>query len=178
MEKMFTGYHGTVGDNIEEILESILNIGFNISNREDQWLGKGIYFFDNDSQAKWWCRNQQMKSLKYGIIEVLFSCDSSKILDLDNQEGRDKYIEATKKYIKVIEEKKLKFHSEEEAFLKTQCLILSMYKRDNNIDMIKKTFYLEKKLKLRFDVSSKTHTQYCLTCEDNIKNKKIFLMRG
>ncbi|PIH01932.1 hypothetical protein LDJ93_08545 [Fusobacterium nucleatum] len=178
MEKIFTGYHGTVDDNIEEILESILNRGFYISNGKNQWLGKGIYLFDNVSQARWWCETQKEKSLKYGIIEVTFSCDSSKILDLDNQGDREKYIKAIKKYKNMIEEKKLKFNSDEEALLKIQCLILSMYKKDNNIDMMKKTFYLEKELKLKFDVMSKTHTQYCLTSEESIKEKQIRYYRS
>ena len=48
-----------------------------------------------------------------------------------------------------------------------------MYKDRNNIDVIKKTFNLEKKEKQKYNVLTKTHIQYCVSKEKNISNKCI-----
>ena len=159
------GYHGTSSNNIDVILKE----GFIISNKKNEWLGRGIYFFDNDWQAKWWCN--QKKYSKFGIIEVEIIYE--RILDLDRLKDREIYQKSCFEYKKELEKKKIYFENEEEAKLKIQCLFLTMYKEKNNIDVIKKTFNLEKIRKLPYDVLTKTHTQYCVSSEKNINNRCI-----
>ncbi len=172
------GYHGTFGVDVESIMNNILNNGFTVSEKENEWLGKGIYFFDNDAQAKWWgsvcCKKD--KTLKYGIIKVDISYES--ILDLDNLDDRKKYEEACYEYSKEIRKKKPLFKNVKQAELLMQCLFLSLYKERNNIDVIKKTFNLEKIEKQKYDVLTKTHVQYCVSKEKNISNKCIHYCQG
>jgi len=167
------GYHGTFGEDIISVMKNILDSGFILSDKENEWLGRGIYFFDNDAQAKWWGKEQCKKNkiFKYGIIKAVISYE--KILDLDNLDDRKKYEEACYEYSKEIAKRKPVFKDKSQAELLIQCLFLSMYKDRNNIDVIKKTFNLEKKEKQKYNVLTKTHIQYCVSKEKNISNKCI-----
>lgn len=97
-------FHGTHREYVASIIES----GFNLSVGSDQYLGVGVYFFDNENFAIWWrlkseasiiepiqklidgeslTENQLLILLdeflyKFGVINVTF--ENVKILDLDN----------------------------------------------------------------------------------------------
>ena len=45
-----TAYHGTLADRANCIEAT----GFNKSNKEIEWLGYGVYFFDTLDNAKYW----------------------------------------------------------------------------------------------------------------------------
>jgi len=65
---VFEGFHGTTRNSADEILKTGY---FNFTNGEEEWLGKGIYFFDIDvKQACYFCA----KARKYTEWAVL-SCN-------------------------------------------------------------------------------------------------------
>ena len=56
--------------------------------RNDHWLGKGVYFFEDIVQAKWWATITSNKN--YGSFPVVYGAsivaDSGQVLNLDNND--------------------------------------------------------------------------------------------
>ncbi|MCD5406232.1 MAG: hypothetical protein LRZ99_00885 [Desulfotomaculum sp.] len=75
MNEVLLGFHGTTVANAEKILQEGR---FKISADEDEWLGEGVYFFENDiKQAYYWCvkeRNYKSWAILKGDIkaEIIF----------------------------------------------------------------------------------------------------------
>ena len=60
------GYHGTDPVAAEQILSQKK---FLPTREEDAWLGEGVYFFIDDSDACWWCeKNKRIK--KYAVLKA------------------------------------------------------------------------------------------------------------
>ncbi|MCM1267553.1 MAG: hypothetical protein NC302_06580 [Bacteroidales bacterium] len=82
MEKLYL-YHGTDLKNAKKIL----NGNFKIKKNEEHWLGNGVYFFEDDSLAKWWTTKP---TAKFGtsqittpaVIECQIEIEKQDILDL------------------------------------------------------------------------------------------------
>lgn len=73
------GYHKT----LYMYVESIKKNGFKPSNKDDDWLGLGVYFWDNIENAKWW--NVGTGSIiKDCIIECELKCDMNQYANLNN----------------------------------------------------------------------------------------------
>lgn len=90
-------YHGTKNSNINNILEN----GFNPSIstiQKNQWLGRGVYFFEDLYYAVEWnfcCIKNKVTyeelCNEYGIIEVRIDIENYNILDLNSGLGYDTY---------------------------------------------------------------------------------------
>ncbi|PRO64558.1 hypothetical protein [Alkalicoccus urumqiensis] len=83
------GFHGTKEDYARSICESKT---FTYKNRDNHWLGQGIYFFrDDPEQAMKWA----LKGLKHGdkgvVIRTKISSDFSSFLDLNTQTGIERF---------------------------------------------------------------------------------------
>lgn len=81
MSQTYIGYHGTTVLRGENILNSKQ---YSISYKEEEWLGKGVYFFEKDIQQ---AVNFCVKARKYEDYIVLKSKIEANIcIDLDNLE--------------------------------------------------------------------------------------------
>lgn len=80
-KKCFIGYHGTTRDKAEGILA---NNSFSMSNGEEEWLGVGVYFFEDDGkQAVYFCK----KVRRYKEFEIIKSkIEAEKIINLVDTE--------------------------------------------------------------------------------------------
>ena len=104
-QKILTGYHGTT----KEKSESILKQGFKISKSQEQkyeWLGDGIYFWDDIFYAVQWNiinmeKNYNDKNEKnlmnYAIIKSKIIVNKSKLFDISSPEGSIIYSKLKKK---------------------------------------------------------------------------------
>lgn len=81
MEKVFIGYHGTTRENGKNIIAMKY---FHYSVGEKEWLGTGVYFFEDDIiQAKNFC----VKARKYDEWMIIKSeIKATKVIDLINSE--------------------------------------------------------------------------------------------
>jgi hypothetical protein len=76
MSQNYIGYHGTDKPSASNIIDTNR---FWMSNDEDEYLGKGIYFFWDPDDSHWWCTNY--KNLQcYIILQV--DIKASNIVDL------------------------------------------------------------------------------------------------
>lgn len=86
-----TGYHGTLDFKADLILKS----GFIHSNKDNEWLGFGIYFFTNFNDAESWAKNElrkeknRNKGYNSAVIEALVECDDASYCDLDVKSNFD-----------------------------------------------------------------------------------------
>ena len=104
-QKILTGYHGTT----KEKSESILKQGFKISKSQEQkyeWLGDGIYFWDDIFYAvQWNIINMEKKYndkneknlMNYAIIKSKIIVNKSKLFDISSPEGSIIYSKLKKK---------------------------------------------------------------------------------
>jgi hypothetical protein len=62
----YMGFHGSDVERCEQICS---NTRYHISNSEEEWLGNGIYFFENDiAQAEYWCTTVKQYN-EWGIVK-------------------------------------------------------------------------------------------------------------
>ena len=75
------GYHGTTKENAEKIL---LECKFIDSNKNNEWLGRGVYFFAYQDHAKWWLESRRYITKEVCILFASLEYTDSQLLDLDN----------------------------------------------------------------------------------------------
>ena len=72
------GYHKA----IKEYADIIINENaFRLSHKDTEWLGNGVYFWEQPSDAEWWCKDRYKH---YTIFQANLCCDSDLFLDLDD----------------------------------------------------------------------------------------------
>lgn len=97
-----TGYHGTLDFKAKQILKN----GFIISDKDSEWLGFGVYFFTNFSDAESWADNElkklQNKDKNYNpaVLKAIVNCEPEAYYDLDIKENFDKMREEMLEVIK------------------------------------------------------------------------------
>lgn len=85
VEREITCYHGTRKDSAEKILKEHL---FLPSDGENEWLGRGIYFFQEKEDALWWNSHVRFHGQKMEILEVKLKFPEDSWLDLDNRTAK------------------------------------------------------------------------------------------
>ena len=130
----FIGFHGTTVKSGENILKTN---EYKFSQKEEEWLGKGVYFFEKDKQqAIYFCT----KARRYSDFCILKSELRPKVfLDLDDTRIMEEILKLSKK----IKGRYLKLSNGQPRKLINSVLLEMMY---NTIpyDMVKKTFHVEK----------------------------------
>lgn len=79
-----TGYHGTTKERAKKIVEENK---FNISNENDEWLGKGIYFYEKYSDAIRWESKDNRQS--DAVLHVIVEIDDDEYIDFDSDKGKE-----------------------------------------------------------------------------------------
>ena len=91
--KQYIGFHGT---NIESATKILKMNNFHPSIGDDEWLGKGIYFFAYPEDAEWWCSSyKRLKKHESVILRVEIEAESvikNKCPRLPNGEKRSNYM--------------------------------------------------------------------------------------
>lgn len=159
-EKILIGYHSTLKENGKNILKN----GFEISESKDdkyEWLGDGIYFWEDDYYAVQWNiismeKNHEPKTIKnlenYEIIKSKLLVNKLKLFELSSPEGSIVYNEFKKRlidmfikngYIEQIEELESKSDKfwinllEDNAFFEEFDVITAIYKNEKNVEEYK-----------------------------------------
>lgn len=74
-------YHGTSLENAKKICKSSNDIDFKVSCKTNEWLGNGVYFFDNKQNAVDWSKKVR-KFKEIGIVSAMITADEEKVFDL------------------------------------------------------------------------------------------------
>lgn len=140
---------------------------FKISRKDIEWLGDGIYFWENLSDAHWW-RKDAYKH--FTIFRAELCCKSKYYFDLDDKKNMDemrKFAEACK-----------------DAFLKSgkdvsgdsfiyRAAVCSYYKERVGIKLMRFTFPQNEYNSLGFPIDVVYRTQYCATDNSVIKHFEV-----
>lgn len=127
------GYHGT----IKEIAQRIIDEKFTFSDRDDHWLGNGIYFFGYKCDAVWWAKLETKKSIpanEPAVIQadIIFSAED--FIDLDDRSQLEIFNEYYKEYTKL--SVKISFKNEKQM----RCFLIDTFMRDKDLNIIAYTF--------------------------------------
>ena len=159
MGELYTGYHGTTISRGESILK---NKYYFVSYKEDEWLGNGVYFFEKDiNQAVDFCT----KARRYDDYIILKSKIEAEIcIDLDRLETMtilDKIAKKiNKRYTDLTNGRYTKL---------TNCEILEDLYRIKPYDLVKKTFFIQKRDKIQNTNFLWVQVQMCVRNRDCIK---------
>ena len=98
MEKTrIIGYHGTTLKNVERIMDEQRFVD---SSKDNEWLGKGVYFFAYLNHAKWWVSVGRLKNIEAGILRATLEYSEEQLLDLDDPAQLERVEEAIKELIR------------------------------------------------------------------------------
>lgn len=124
------GYHGTTREAAKEIIK--LN-RYKISCDDEDWLGKGVYFFQDDiKQAYYWC----VKARKYKQWRILKSdIEAKKVINLDDTQTRERFEKIARK----LQYRYMKRSDNKPRKLINSVVIEVMYRADP-FDVIKKVY--------------------------------------
>lgn len=81
MEYNRYGYHGTSQDIAKNILSKQ---DFVDSNRDNEWLGKGVYFFAYPAHARWWVTHNRYRDVPTEVLRASLTFSDNQLLDLDD----------------------------------------------------------------------------------------------
>ncbi|WP_239774584.1 hypothetical protein [Mammaliicoccus sp. N-M50] len=121
------GYHGTTRDSASSI---ILN-NFEKSDKNNEWLGHGVYFYELYEKAEWWgSRKEEPAIIKSNII-----VPAKHYINLDKPSEEDKLGE----FIRFIENSDEKLMSSGDEIVK-RCKLMNLYMRYGDFKVISATF--------------------------------------
>lgn len=139
-----TGYHGTSKDNGRKILDSR---EFLPSGSFEDWLGKGVYFFENDKhQAYMFIKFKNTSNIlehnSICVIQSLLKSKDDNYLDLLCDDDRKFLKDYSRKIVKQIEQKKNEIGDwkHKEGFI-----LDFLYNSGNEYDWVKAAYMVPKK---------------------------------
>ncbi len=159
MIQTYTGYHTTTISRGENILNTKK---YSISYKEEEWLGRGVYFFEKDIQQ---AINFCTKARKYDDYVILKSKIEANIcIDLDNLET----MKILEKIAKEIQNRYIKLKDGRPRKLKNAVILDKLYKI-KPYDVVKKTFSIEKTTHIYDTNFIWVQVQICVRNRDCIK---------
>ncbi|KGF03410.1 hypothetical protein [Anaerococcus lactolyticus] len=138
------GYHATSTFRAMNIKS---RTDFKASESKEEWLGKGVYFWDELINAKWWSKVRKFYNHRR-IFKCQLECNDIYFLDLDKTEDCTIYKNFINKFESYVDklsyelkERSIdyKFKSEKEI----RCFYLDAFKELNKIKMIGRSFDVE-----------------------------------
>lgn len=158
------GYHKTYSIYKESIIEN----GFKPSCDDDDWLGEGIYFWDNLDNANWWNKNKNKGTMKHCVFQCELRCKANKYLNLDDKNEMNKFDIFSKQYIKEMRklgEKIPKFGNNNQR----KKFFCDLYCKKNNFEILSHTFEHDIINSAGFKVGIEYKRQICVRENSNIK---------
>ncbi len=162
--QIITCHHGTSRENSQQILKCNY---FRLSDHEDDWLGKGIYFFENSIwYAAWWAREIK-KYHKFDVLEVELNIDNEKIFDLTNPD----IVEILHRYGKYLLNRKKSSKSYAKNKPINDCMVIDyIYNHVKKFDMVKAIYDDLNSYKTYYKTRVRPHQiQLCLRNRDCVK---------
>lgn len=152
-----TGYHGTTLKSANSIIEEGK---FNISKSETEWLGNGIYYYFDITDAYKW-RNTEI------ILHSVIKINDNEYLDIDTDVGADIYNDIID-FISNIQDKEI--NTSVKNSQKNQCAVMKMIWDSNpNIKAISASFATTPtKVRTLLD-RRPTRKEFCVRNNDVIK---------
>ena len=184
-EKTLVGYHGTKIENVEQILKN----GFKMSKSKEnnlEWLGDGIYFWEEDYYAVQWNiidierhnKEKNINSLKeYAIMKSIIKANKTKIFDISSPEGsiiyqklKEKLInrlirEGYENYVDRLSKKSSKYWIDllqRNNFFNEFDIVTAVYKDEKNVENFKD------------DIILNVQKQICVKNRNCIKETEIY----
>ena len=167
-------YHGTSLENANKICKSSNEINFKISCGKTEWLGNGVYFFDNKQNAIDWSKKvRQFEEI--GIVSAMIKADEEKVFDLV---GNPKQLKLFDKMCAIVANKYNKIQNEEidKSFMSTT---IELLKQQENFDVIRAFFEIKNtnfeninKAKQKFPIGI-GRIQICVINTDCITDCKV-----
>ena len=182
------GYHGTCLKHRHNIEKNGLD-PLKTKNRNDHWLGQGVYFFDDYDKAMWWATTISSKNNNCGsiIFQSNIKAPDEEVLDLDDNKQLDVFMTKTIATLKEIQKDcQGQMPIFEDASFRA--VFFDYYKEQNKISVIIKTFfkkiagytmrrnYYEKKLQEKImDITGIMfqERQICVSKKECIKSTKL-----
>lgn len=128
VDMYLTGYHGTTLESANNIIEEGK---FNISDSNTEWLGKGIYFYFDITDAYNW---RDTEAILHSVIKI----NDNEYLDIDTDDGATIYNEIID-YISTIQGKEIDTSTKNSQ--KNQCAVMKMmWDLNPNIKAISASF--------------------------------------
>lgn len=168
------GYHGTGDMDIEKIIEDILNNGYKSNERDDHWLGQGIYFFEDEFWAYQWCNQKKFFPKKKCVLKSEIDYKEDKFWDLDIVKFKKKFVAKAEKIRAMYKEVEKEIIINDEK--KLRCFFLDLIKEEEKLEVIKCSFPLERNINSFLDKMgiSNFQVQLCVTNNENIKNTCVY----
>lgn len=161
-----TGYHGTTMDSAKKIIK---DNAFLISNKNDEWLGEGIYFYEKYSDAIKWELKDKHKS--EAVLHVIVEINNDEYIDFDSDEGK-KLFEGM---MRIIKEENIVI--DDKSSQKNQCSTMNYIWQNNpNIKVIFASFPTEKSIYKVMLPYRTLRREFCVRSNDVIKD--ITLLGG
>lgn len=148
------GYHKTLCINLDNIRKN----GFKPSTSNDDWLGFGVYFWDNIENAKWWNIGPRLDMC---IIICELKCDSSQYLNLDIELEMAKLDKFSRKYIRYLTDNSLPRPKFKNANQKKK-FFCDLYCTQNNFIILSHTFKHDIINHAGFKIGTKKRRQICV----------------
>lgn len=158
------GYHKTYLMNKDSIIKN----GFEFSHNDDDWLGEGVYFWDNIDDANWWNQSKEKGIVRSCIFECKLVCKSEKYLNLDYPLEMKKFDEFSMQYIKEMKNsrsKAPKFANNNQR----KKFFCDLYCKKKNFEILSHTFKHDIINTVGFKVGEKHRRQICVRNKANIK---------
>lgn len=152
-------FHKTTPESASKILQFST---FPISTGQTQWLGDGVYFWEQLSDAEWW----RSKQYKHGtILSAELRCETKKFLDLDDSQSMDRMATFASEWKRKTKGKRINFSSDKQM----HSFFSNLYKKAYDISLIKYSFPWTEKNPAGFQVVRR-RSQYCATSNEIINN--------
>lgn len=147
------GYHTTLSCHKDDIIKN----GFYTSNKNDDWLGEGVYFWDNETNANWWKKDTGI--FKKCIFICDLRCPIANYINLDLE--MEKFESYLKEYLRSSYGKRLakpKFKNSNEC-KKFYC---DLYCSKNDICILSFSFVHDIISKFGFKIGTIKRRQICV----------------
>ncbi len=108
------GYHGTDRSAAINITKTQ---NFKISNKKNEWLGKGVYFYELLEKASWWASNNKDSV----VLKTPINVEHDKLVDLDLPSEEDKF----GKFIREMEKSGTYIFDKDEV--RRRCQLINIY---------------------------------------------------
>jgi len=156
------GYHGTYEDNSTSILE----VGFFISDNPRDWLGKGVYFFEESFEgkenAKRWAykkwHNERRPMTQYCILKSRLETDY--LLDLSHTAQIQYFHKIREEYIKRAKITGI-------SAVELDCMVMNKISNTTRIDIVRKFEHIKFRKETRLNISSRVDN-CIIVCVKNI----------
>lgn len=161
-----TVYHGTVKKRAMKILKN----GFYKSTKNTEWLGHGIYFFEDFAYARDWAYTEGRKTnpaREPAVLVASIQCLDNEFMDLDIAENMKK-LEAMSKVLSAKSNLGHAIIQPEEL----RCAACNLYKRMNGTKIFAYSFQKVKTNSVGFPIYS-PQRQFCVDDKANISDLTI-----